>query len=121
MYIRSTQCCALDEIFGLSDHKSAEDAMSNFCSIIVRMDNKVYTTGLYLFTGVIKHTDGSEAMTNFTYGPNFAAFIRDNKLGKVRGSWSAPNIINHPTHVVRAWIWCPDRDALTKWYKKVKK
>lgn len=121
MQIYATQCCAVRELADLSAHETAHEAMEEFCRQLWRYNLDTLTakpSGFYTFTGVIRHTDGTAAMTNFTYGPNFAAFIRKNKLGKVSVSHAATNCVNHPTHVVRIWAWCPDEKALRAWYKK---
>lgn len=127
LLIKHTACCAVDEIFQLSHHTTAKDAMKAFCKRVYEehagtmLGRPKITQALYLFTGVIRHTDGSKPETNFTYGPEFAQFIKDNGLGKVRASFSAANRLNHPTHVVKAWLWRSNEKAVKTWWKKNKK
>lgn len=125
MHITSTQCCALREIFNLHTDKDAKAAMISFCEKITQYDyntpkqmHRKAVWGMYLFTGEVARTDGTTPNEGFNYATGFAAFIRRNKLGKVSGSYKALNHVNHPTHIVRAWIWVPDTTRLNAWWKK---
>lgn len=128
MYIDETQCCAVMEIGNLQDHKTAKEAMLVFCrqelfddpySCYYREDS-AKLSGLYTFTGVIKHTDRSRVPLNGKYGPAFATLIRRNHLGRITESISARNRRNHPTHVIRVWVWAPSERNLRQWYNKNK-
>lgn len=125
MNVTATQCCGVQEIYGLSHHGTPEEAMIAMCKAIWgertaptdgEYARKPY--GLYTFTGVIEHSDGTEVVPNPHYGPRFATFIRKNNLGKVRASTPAPNRVNHPTHIVRLWVWAPDEKHLKGWWMK---
>ncbi len=137
MLLRATNCCALTEIADLSHHPDPKTAMKAFCLQYAQEARYDYNTnryiynqvgklnegtvsGLYLFTGVVKHTDGTKPYANGKYGPAFASFIRKNKLGKVAVSTGSPNRVNHPTHVVKAWVWVPDVKTLSSWYAENK-
>lgn len=129
----SQNCCGVGEICELRSHKSAKEAMQEFCRQTYmqkvwdyqtnKYQYKPYKYGkakaLYMFAGVVKHTTGTAEPTyGFNYGPAFAKFIEDNDLGAVVESASAPNRTAHPTHVVRAWIWQPAPRKLRAWYNK---
>jgi hypothetical protein len=58
---------------------------------------------------------------NAYYGPRFAAYICKHRLGTVIVGGTAPNRINHPTHVIRLWVWTPNPDRIKAWWKKHKK
>lgn len=140
MELLETSCCAVREIDGLSDHLKAEEAMEEFCFLIIRDDDEYYagddgyydtmgrwrrpartpqppfkTPGLIIFTGVVGDTN-PKVKGNFTYGPNFKAYILKHKLGMVVESPLTTNRLNHPTHQIKAWMWRPNQKALNAWY-----
>ncbi len=125
MYITNTQCCAVCEIGSLSQHKTPVIAMKTFCTLLANGRRYIGTMknpyGFYIFTGVVEHTDNSPAERNFTYGPDFAAYIIKNKLGSVSESVPMINRANHPNHVVKVWVWAPDPENLAKWHAKHKR
>ena len=108
MQIRCTGCCAMSEITGLSTHLTAREAMTAFCRETGVTLYKPHA--FYLFTAVVRQP-GSRP----TYGQNFAALIRRNKLGALRESVAKPNRVNHPSHIVKVWIWSPNISNLRKW------
>lgn len=62
------------------------------------------------------HRPGLTDETGPKYGRDFAALIRECKLGDVieTGRHINPNSSNH----LRVWVWTVDHEALTKWFKK---
>jgi|SRR6267154_3043250 len=127
MYIEDTQCCAVNEIAHLSDHTNPREAMKAWCETELGGvrdydyygdDSDVVPFSFYIFTGVIKHTDGTRPKFNGKYGPNFAKLIKRYKLGKLTQSVLRSNRVNHPKHFVRIWTWAPSIRNCKKWYKK---
>lgn len=122
MNLGYTQCCAVREIANLSGHPSALDAMKAFCKQIWdpayngNPTSKLH--GHFIFTGVVKHTDGSKITRDGKYGPEFAAYIKKHSLGDVVESKAASNRVNHPSHLVKVWVWSPHPVNLKKWYAK---
>lgn len=121
MNTKELECCAVHEISHLSDHKTPEDAMKDFCSDHSIYGGKMGNLGaFYIFTGVLKikagSTDYLSRNRNVDYGPAFAAFIKANKLGIVVGSPSRINRANHPDHTVKVWVWCPSIAGLNRWW-----
>jgi hypothetical protein len=121
--LRHTSCCGVMEISGLSSHKTPKDAMLEVVDGPAGWWNTGWgkygcAPGLVIFTGVIRHTDGSAVRPNPYYGPRFAAYIRRHKLGIVTVGGTAPNRKTHPTHIIRLWVWNPNPDAIKAWWKK---
>ena len=110
MLIEETTCCAVKEIDGLSEYTNAKDAMLDACEELGIYNYPKYTPGFVIFTGVVNRGQ--------RYGQNFKAFILRNKLGSVAESPAAPNRINHPSHLVKVWVWQPDPTRLQHWYKQ---
>lgn len=124
-------CCAVQEITELSSHRTPHEAMKAFCHEQFLLDDfgdeqgwgkphlREKLSGFYIFTGVIKHNDGSNAdPRGLRYGPAFAAFIRRNGLGRVTASVPAPNRQNHPHHILKVWVWAPYQGAMERWCQK---
>lgn len=119
MNLYKTQCCAIQEIGGLSYHADAEDAMIAFCKQVFVGKVKFGTANarsgtiysFYLFTAAVgEHY-------RVSYGSNFEEFIKENGLGKV---WASPKIKNlafHSDHSNQVWIWMPDYKALKEWWE----
>lgn len=127
MILGQTACCAINEIEGLSDHDDAHDAMMAFCDELsgngsyekndyLDLDGDLIIPGMVTFTAVVGYTDGTKEKPS--YGPNFAAYIKKHKLGRVSMSPLTINRINHPTHKIRLWAWAPSVKSLLKWWKK---
>jgi hypothetical protein len=130
-------CCAIQEICELGDYLDGREAMLEFCRQISGNEydynnvdswgspkyvssGKVCPAAFYIFSAVEAcdwddDEDDPPVVQTKWYGRNFAAFIKENKLGTVvRG----PRRFNHNyrTHQVRVWIWAPDKKALQAWY-----
>ena len=117
MYMCQTQCCAIQEIDGLSSHRTPEAAMKNFCTLVFTKPVKFGGTtagantlySFYMFTAAIKPTISP-------YGNKFAAFIREHKLGEVLETKQVRNSAFHPDRAGQVWIWTPDQEALKAWW-----
>lgn len=130
MEVEVTGCCGVGEIEDLSHCSGPESAMKEFCEIIYEegtMDDPYGEEGnkrgnipknLYTFTGVVKHTDNSSSSRGFTYAPDFKAFILKHKLGTVVESKGRTNIHNHPTHVIKVYVWSVNQRNLKAWHKQ---
>ena len=122
MNMYKTNCCAIQEIGGLSYHYTAAEAMMAFCKANLDTDvkyganNAAYNTlySFYLFTAGVY----GEARRN--YGKNFANFIKEHKLGTVWASRIVKNRAFHPEHSNQVWIWTPDTAALREWWRNNK-
>lgn len=161
MYIdQLPDCCGVDVIAGVSNHKSPEEVIKNFVQSFERTDylggrreRKVFFDDVqpfYVFAGVDKVTPSSSfddekvyyfadgapeterdddgyyyhdgGLVPYGYCEALWRYIRDNGLGNiVRTSEAQPNKLNHPTHMLRVYVWTPDLDALKKWYTAYKK
>ena len=131
MYLNATSCCALQDIAGLKEHPTPEEAMQAFCeNTIVRSDydwntgrytkrgiSRAKLHGHYIFTGVVGYKGNREG-GSVTYGPKFAAFIRKHQLGAVVAGKAEINRTNHPTHIVKVWVWTPNQVKVKAWYRK---
>lgn len=114
MWKTELQCCAVHELVDISDYSNPRDAMRKLCEL-VRPDR---LEAFYIFTGVVRFkADSDDFGANVTYGPNFAAYIREHKLGIVSGSCIRSNRVNHPDHFVKVWIWAPSVHGLKLWWK----
>jgi hypothetical protein len=119
------ECCALDELTDLTDYSQDPPTPEYSMFTLCRARSNVYKKGkLYpfpgtiIFTGVIAYKGTG---VKPTYGQRFARFITRNKLGTVVGGKPAYNRINHPSHLVRTWVWNPDQRALEEWFKEALK
>ena len=118
MYLKDTECCAIQEIAGLGDHNSAHDAMISFCHQslpkpprfcgLEAKRNTVYS--FYLFTAACD--DGSSP-----YGDDFADLILQEGLGEVIASGKVVNRAFHADHSNQVWIWTPNVEALRAWWE----
>lgn len=120
MYIENTSCCAVEDINGLSDHDTPEEAMEEFCEHYYdgHYGPMSPLPGLILFTAVVGYTDNKAKPS---YGPNFKAFILKHRLGSVVESPLTTNRQNHPNHQIKAWLWRPNQKALQAWMTRVRK
>lgn len=126
MDFKNTQCCGIQEITGLSHHPSAEDAMDGFCACHFGSARKVSYHGIsarvetlysfYLFTAAIYPPGRAHTSYTRPYGPEFAAFIKANKLGDITPTKARVNLAFHPDHSVQAWLWCPAPKLLKAWW-----
>lgn len=123
-----TQCCAIQELGGLSSYTEGKNVLIDFCmetlgssngvkyGCVAARPNTVYS--FYLFTAAVD-TSGKITGANWypKYGHNLAEFIKVNKLGEV---WESPSLVNdafHHDHSNVVWIWMPDIKALLAWWK----
>ena len=126
MFIDDTCCCAMNQIDNLSGHRTAKDAMLDFCERVTDDEDDGWDetptfsslAAFYVFSGEVKRTDGTKVPLGGKYGPNFADFIKRNKLGSVVCTEAHPNRVNHPKHIVKIWVWHPDLKRLMAWRKK---
>lgn len=118
MYLSKTACCAIQEISGLSETKTGEEAMVLFCQISIQKPVKfgVFTANkdalysFYMFTAAV----GREYPE---YGHGFAEFLKKHALGDV---WESPALTNkafHRDHANQVWIWMPNNEAVRSWWK----
>lgn len=127
-----THCCAIQEIDGLKGYlDQPKKAMFDFCekNIATKVKFKGFsansgvTFSFYLFTAAVYTVKESGkppyrpgAKYGDNYGSQFARFIREHKLGTLLPSPIKKNKAYHRDHFNQAWLWCPDREALVKWY-----
>ncbi len=126
----NTMCCATAEIHELSEHDSPEDAMRAFIEETCYYSNfdkypAVHLTkahpqnvsAFYYFTGIMAYR-GSKSKE--TYGQEFAAFIKKEKLGSVNFGGKAYNRMNNPDHLIGVWVWRPSLRGLNAYIKRNK-
>jgi hypothetical protein len=95
MELRYLSCCGVREITDLRHTTSPEDALHRFRVITF---NAGETFRYALFTEAGLNEEG------YAYGEEFAAFIRENKLGNVvetEGRYINPNSGN----ILKCWLW----------------
>lgn len=128
-------CCAVGEISLLEHYEGApEKAMKDFCKGFEQPSYALGTyrrigsklgdiSAFYVFTGVVGNKDGDDDgdyVEEVSYGPEFAAYILKNRLGRVVESPARYNRVNHPTHLVKVWVWAPSVAGLNTWWEKHK-
>lgn len=129
MQVRSDpSCCAVSHICGLSEHNSAEIAMTAFCKTVCvpvykpgtykKIGEKIGSlVAFYIFTGVVRWVDKGDGdeVDNTRYGPEFEAYIKKHKLGVVVGGPARMNRGKHDEHIDKVWIWAPSEKGLQRW------
>lgn len=121
------ECCAGKEVAGLMNTKTPEQAMKEVCHGLKKFGGNLGTPpGFILFSAIVKVDEKADdlnneylsnhGLKNLGYGEAFAAYIKEHKLGTVTKCPARPNRINHPNHIVRMWMWCPDPKRLTAWW-----
>lgn len=122
LFYEFDNCCGVTEIGNLSEYPNPEAAMARFVGNCQRMrfDTKsktynkyIHLQAFYVFTAVVYER---ETGRHPTYGPDFAKYIRDNRLGSVKESPMRFNT-NEPEHRLRVYVWAPNKKAINKWWK----
>lgn len=122
---RDMSCCGIKEIHGIQDSASPQESIKLFLSTHKVFNRHSYNkiSSLYVFSAVVKERgtannyDGVAGLiTDTTYGPKLAAYIRKNKLGEVVEGPARVNL-NHRKHTIQAWFWSPNWKGLRKWHK----
>ena len=123
-------CCAMVEIYELSDDKEAlakgsDEPLAQFCLEFYDGDQPENPLGAFVvFTEVtaVEKKDGKEPDTYIKritgkYGRDFAKLIRKHGLGEVTVLRTRinPNHTN-PRHYVRPYVWTVKQDKLKKWF-----
>lgn len=106
--IEGLQCCAIDEIGGISNCARATDVIEDVCKNWFEdceRDNDEGNAAFYLFTD----TEESNA------GMNLAKYIVAEKLGTVVSTQYRVN--PNSGNKVKCWIWSVNKVALKKWAK----
>lgn len=143
MYINELSCCAMADVDGIQECASPKEALLAICERAILKDRysktggfRNYIQSILLFSGVEEAEDESiyrngedkpyddddddfyerGECVKIGYASELAAYITEQKLGAVVAGPQAYNEINHPTHLVQAFLWAPDRKALTDWY-----
>jgi hypothetical protein len=131
MEVRENEgCCAVAEIDHLSEHDNPRDAMMEFCRNLRMYGGGIrHPDSFVIFTGVVGNVArpdysvsdsgpyDDEHVDDTSYAPNFAKFIRENKLGPVKESVARANKRFHPDHKVRVYVWAPSFKNLSKWWE----
>ena len=113
MHINSDMsCCGIREIVNLHFVREPKAAMRCFWTDIQPRPNSYnpnlppYRRDKFRYVIFSAHRKGS-------YGPNFAAYILEHKLGKVisTGNHINPNTRNS----VNVWVWTVNHEKLAKW------
>ena len=122
MGVEGLHCCAVGELYDLSDYNSPMSAMKAFCHFYGDYHGDPDDPGAFIiFTGVVRFTSDSDNYgDDTTYGPKFASFIRKHRLGSVVSTKPVRNRNNEPDHYVKVWVWAPNYKELKKWWTKNK-
>lgn len=115
MQLTHLGCCGVKEVTGLSQEKSAPQAMRNLAKqtwsatcMGERLGERIpapYERFRYLIF--------TQALTDAVYGINFAAFIRKNRLGEVIETDFNRN--PNSGNLVKVWVWTVDHEACKRW------
>jgi len=105
MQLDHLNCCGIREISGLCGYSTGAAAFKAYLRQTLRC-------GLTHFRYVIfsQANRDEDAGSREEYGENFAAYLRDHKLGDVieTGEYVNPNSGN----LLKVWIWTVDHDAV---------
>lgn len=110
MLARTTSCCGLQELTGVSGHEGAEAALK---ALISYSRGTIPHCSHLIFTGVT----GRSKTGDDSYGGKLEAYIREKGLGTVTGSQIATNPNSHRR--LKVWIWTLDRKAFSSWSRQV--
>lgn len=132
--LEKTMCCGILEIDGLSGYRSSVEAMKDFIEESFEPpkgfqdrngegpgDNDDYWGGNY------KDIHGNFGVVLFTaagqksdrgYGERFKALIEKDGLGTVVET--APTKNHNTGRMIKAYLWTPNREAVTSWAKEKK-
>lgn len=135
-------CCGIQELVDIQEEDSPEEAMLSFCNQVItknRYTGKIVANmgNIYIFSGVervtsnkiktYKNGDGEpehdiwsndDYPVKIKYASELARYITRNKLGVLRASPPRSNVLKHPFHILRCWIWCPDEKAVISWFER---
>lgn len=135
--IFNSQSCAVSEIHNLAAYEgNPKAAVESFCQqqvVTHGLDFKGFTAqpktlfAFYMFNAPVYPKTPSTSRSKplappykDNYGEQFARYILENKLGSLTETPVAWNVVFHPDHGNKVWLWQPDRDALVAWYKPIK-
>lgn len=118
MQANGMRCCGVNELAGLSGHRSPESALKALLYPYLAYPNNPRTAVIphvahLIFTGVL----GGKRKWETSYGGTFATYIKDKGLGTVVESEVATNPNSH--NRLKIWVWTLDRKALTAWAQAV--
>src|SRR5213592_2438286 len=117
---RGLDCCAVTEISNLESYATPREAMLAFCaahSNKYTIGNPMADPGAFIiFTAIIDDRE-EDGVGICTYGPRFAAYIKQHRLGPVKESVKRLNRNGSPRHLDQVWIWAPNFSRLAAWYK----
>src|SRR6266496_191824 len=128
MNFKQCNCCAIQEITGLSYSSSALESMKEFCVLNFGKGNATKFGGIigkdlysfYLFTSAVDYAGEKSAYAyggKRLYGKEFMEFIRENELGEV---WESPVTVNaafHKDHSNQVHIWTPNSGKVRAWWE----
>lgn len=145
MYINEDMhCCGLQELGDLQEYDSPQKAMLAFLGQVFTKNRYTKTFdatnigNIYIFSGVERVTNNGKPIPTYRngekepdydpisdrypvkikYASEFASFIKKNDFGLLRSCPAKSNRLNHPNHMVKCWIWCPNIPKLKAWYTK---
>jgi hypothetical protein len=123
-------CCAVQQISGLSDYPATpygmKKAMQDMCRNMFERSrgygnpkqlSKPYS--FYVFNGIVGFRKGSRDAPSYGrlgYVEAFKKFIEDNDLGEVTASTPEWNRVNASSHKVMMCVWRPDPPKVKKWW-----
>lgn len=119
--------CAVSSISYLGSCNNPEHALKTFCLAELGLkDNYIsrYRTlaCFYIFCAgpeVKKNEVGGSHHSKDhwpKYGTEFAAYIKEHKLGDVVTVGPKYNLKHHKQSTAQAWLWSPDQAALEQWW-----
>ena len=119
MNLRSTSCCGLGEMSGISYHSNysnkrgiptPKDVLTSLCLATQRSDfyhkKTLRTKAFYIFTGVTRRA---------VYGERLATYILENKLGEISTIKARKNA--NSGNMIQVWTWGVNKTNLEKWWK----
>lgn len=132
--LETLACCAVVEMGDIQYFKTPTSALKALCKASAPATSRwgeynddtadwipgLQLSSFYTFSGIeeVKGGNVNRRGVPVGYASKLAAFIRENRLGTVAASPARTNRLNHPTHVVKVFLWTPAKRNLEAWYKK---
>ena len=120
LYLYGTRNCGVFEIDHLSSVDTPKEA---FIQAMFQINRFPIDFPFVTFTGVSKFAGTKESYLHVNalgkkegYGEEFAAYLEENKLGRIVRSGAERNWSNND---IQLWIWVIDRKASNKLFKEL--
>lgn len=116
--------CTTASISNLGMEPNAEKAMLTFCQKVLGRKGRFGTgrgfgklEAFYVYTAGPEEPGHGHSKGWATYGSDFAALIRKEKLGRIVTCGAKLNLKYHPDTTCQTWLWSPIPERMQKWYE----